>query len=176
MFHRRSSFTRGPRKNQQINASPVRLVDSDGTMVGVKSIQEAVALAKTRGLDLVEIAPQAKPPVCKVLDYSKHLYELEKKQREARKKQKTGIMKEIQLGCRIASHDLGTKLKHAEEFLAKHIKVRVTVVFFGRENKHRDIGRQLLESAKQKLAHAANAENTVTTGNRMSVIFVPKNN
>ncbi|MCX5783519.1 MAG: translation initiation factor IF-3 [Elusimicrobia bacterium] len=164
----------GPRKNHQINASPVRLIDNDGTMVGVKTIQEAVSLAKVRGLDLVEIAPQAKPPVCKVLDYSKYLYELDKKEREARKKQKGGSMKEIQLGCKIASHDLETKLKHAEEFLSKSNKVRVTVVFFGRENKHRDIGRALLESVKVRLGKIAGSDSISTAGNRMSLTFMPK--
>ena len=153
----------------------VRLIDSDGTMVGIKQISEALGIARTRGLDLIEIAPQAKPPVCKILDYNKYCYTQEKQQREARKKQKAGMLKEIRLKPRIAAHDLDTKIKHVEEFLQKHDKVRVTVIFRGRENQHKDIGRGLLSSILERLASLAAAEGNIQTmGNRMSMTLIPK--
>ncbi|MFH1619037.1 MAG: translation initiation factor IF-3 [bacterium] len=164
-----------PKLNQQINAPSVRLLDSDGTMLGIKPLSEALALARTRGLDLIEIAPQAKPPVCKVLDYSKYCYEKEKQERDARKKQKAGVLKEIRLKPRIASHDLDTKLKHVEEFLREHDKVRVTVIFRGRENQHKDLGRNMLTSIQTRLSPVAVMEGNVQQmGNRMSVTFTPK--
>ena len=119
------------RTNQRISAQQVRLIDADGTQLGVKPIAEALAVAKTRGMDLIEIAPQANPPVCKILDYSKYLYEKERKDREARKKQKAGLLKEVRLSPVIGVHDLDVKLKHVEEFLKAHDKVRITVVFRG---------------------------------------------
>lgn len=153
----------------------MRLIDSDGTMLGIKPIQEALLTARSKGFDLVEIAPQAKPPVCKVLDYSKHLYDLEKKKRLDRKKQKAGMLKEIRFKTRIGTHDLDTKVNHAKEFLQKKDKVRLTVIFRGRENKHKDLGRELLMSIKEKLTDLAVPEgNMQTTGNRMSWTFSPK--
>ncbi|NLO92070.1 MAG: translation initiation factor IF-3 [Elusimicrobia bacterium] len=171
----KSDFRNQPKRNMQIRASSVRLIDNDGTMVGVKPLQDALALARTRGMDLVEIAPQANPPVCKVLDFSKYLYELDKKQREARKKQKAGSLKEIRLKPRISPHDLETKIKHAEEFLSNKDKVRLTVVFRGRENQHKDLGQTLLDSAKAKLEPVAAVEGVIQLlGNRMSITFAPK--
>ena len=165
----------GPRKNHQINVSFVRLIDTDGTMLGVKPAQEALGMARQKNLDLVEIAPQAKPPVCKILDYSKYLYEIEKKSREARKKQKSGMLKEIQVRPRIASHDLETKVRHAEEFLQKHDNVRFIVVFHGRENQHKDLGRQMLTTLQERFASVANVEGNIqTAGNRMSITLTPK--
>lgn len=163
------------RKNHQINVSPVRLIDADGTMLGIKPTSEAMDLARSRGLDLVEISPQAKPPVCKVLDFSKYLYELEKKQRDARKKQKAGMLKEIRVKPRIGQHDLDTKLKHIEEFISHKDKVRLTVVFHGRENKHKELGQKLLESFQQRLADVAMTEGGAQLlGNRLSITFAPK--
>lgn len=164
-----------PRINQQINTPSVRLIDSDGTMIGIKALSEALGISRSKGMDLIEIAPQAKPPVCKILDYSKYCYEQEKQMREARKKQKAGVLKEIRLKPRIASHDLDTKLKHVEEFLGKHDKVRVTVIFRGRENQHKDLGRELLASIQQRLSPVAAPEGNVQSqGNRIMVTFVPK--
>jgi len=144
-------------------------------MLGVKTIQEAMYLARERGLDLVEIAPQAKPPVCKILDYSKYLYEQDKKQRDARKHQHASMLKELRIKPRIASHDLETKVKHMEEFIGKGDKVRLTVVFHGRENQHRDLGRQLLQQIQARFAPMAAAEGGFQTmGNRMSITLVPR--
>ena len=164
-----------PKLNQQINSPSVRLIDSSGTMVGIRQLSEALGMARTKGLDLIEIAPQAKPPVCKILDFSKYCYEQEKQRREARKKQKASCLKEMRFHLRIASHDLETKIKHVEEFLRKHDKVRVTVIFRGRENKHKDMGRELLSSIQQRLSSTATVEGSIQSqGNRMSLTVCPK--
>ncbi len=144
-------------------------------MVGIKSLSESLNIARSKGLDLIEIAPQAKPPVCKILDYVKYCYEQEKQKREARKKQKASCLKEMRFRLRIASHDLETKIKHVEEFLHKHDKVRLTVIFRGRENKHKNMGRELLSSIQQRLLSTATAEGNIQSqGNRMSLTFTPK--
>lgn len=144
-------------------------------MVGIKPLSEALGMARTQGLDLIEIAPQAKPPVCKILDFSKYCYEQEKQKREARKKQKAGCLKEMRFGLRIAPHDLETKIRHVEDFLRKHDKVRVTVIFRGRENKHKDMGRELLSSIQQRLSSTAAVEGSIQSqGNRMSLTVIPK--
>ena len=163
------------RINQRITAQSVRLIDADGTQIGIRPINEALAIARTRGLDLIEIAAQATPPVCKILDFSKYKYEMDKKQKEARKKQKAGLLKEIRLRPSIGIHDLETKLKHVSEFLQEHDKVRITVVFRGRENQHKDIGFQMLQQIGQKLSELASVEGRPSSeGNRMSIMLVPK--
>ncbi len=163
------------RINRWINVSQVRLVDSDGTMLGVKPIQEAMQLARNASLDLVEIAPQAVPPVCKIMDFSKYLYEKDKQDRENRKKQKVGMLKEIRFNPRIAQHDLDTKIKHIAGFLQGQDKVRVTVVFKGRENQHRDLGEKILQDVVAKLTEFGNQEGRFSlAGNRMSVMLSPK--
>lgn len=126
-------------------------------------------------MDLIEIAAAANPPVCKILDFSKFKYEQEKKLKEARKKQKSGMLKEIRMRPSIGVHDLDVKLRHVEEFLKEHDKVRITVVFRGRENQHKDIGFKVLMEIQAKLAPLASAEGRPTTeGNRMSIMLVPK--
>ncbi len=163
------------RINKWINVAQVRLIDSNGTMLGVKSIQEAGQMARDAGLDLVEISPQAVPPVCKIMDFSKYLYEKDKQDRENRKKQKVGMLKEIRFNPRIAQHDLDTKIKHIAEFLKDQDKVRVTVVFKGRENQHRDLGEKILQDVVAKLAEFGNQEGRFSlAGNRMSVMLSPK--
>jgi len=164
------------RINYQIRVPQVRLIDEDGTQVGIKPTSEALALAQTRGKDLVEIAPQANPPVCKVINYSKYRYEMEKKEREARKKQKTGQLKEVRIRPRIGEHDLEIKLKHAREFLADQNKVQITVVFMGREMQHRDLGYALMQKVKAALSDIADTEreNPISMGNRMFLSLIPK--
>jgi translation initiation factor IF-3 len=145
-----------------------------GTMLGIKPLIEAVTMAKGANLDLVEISPLANPPVCKVMDFSKFLYEKEKQDRENRKKQKAGVLKEIRLNPRIASHDLQTKVKHIETFLKEHNKVRVTVVFRGRENQHRNLGEEILVSIRDNLAGIGVPEGKPQMmGNRMSIMLAP---
>jgi translation initiation factor IF-3 len=131
-------------------------------------------MAKGSNLDLVEISPAANPPVCKVMDFSKFLYEKEKQDRENRKKQKAGVLKEIRLNPRIATHDLQTKVKHIEEFLKEHNKVRVTVVFRGRENQHRNLGEEILNAVRDHLSAVGAPEGRPQMmGNRMSIMLAP---
>ncbi len=162
------------RVNRNITAPQVRLIDMHGTMLGIKPLIEAVNMARGANLDLVEISPMAQPPVCKVMDFNKYLYEKEKQERDNKKKQKAGILKEIRLNPRIASHDLHTKIKHIEEFLKAHNKVRVTVVFRGRENQHRDLGAEILNSIRENLSTVGIPEGRPQMmGNRMSIMLAP---
>ncbi len=163
------------RKNEQIRVPQVRLIDSDGTMLGLVNIQEALIKAREQELDLVEISPTAQPPVCKILEYSKYIYEQGKKNKDAKKKQKTVALKEIRLKSRIASHDLEVKVKQIEGFLNKKDMVRVSVVFYGRENQHKDIGLTMLNDMKAKFAAISDVDGNIQTqGNRVSITFVPK--
>ncbi len=162
------------RINRFINVAQVRLIATDGSMIGVKPILEAQNMARSAGMDLVEIAPMANPPVCKIMDFSKYLYELDKQARENRKKQKAGVLKEIRFNPRIAKHDLETKTKHIEEFLKEQNKVRVTVVFHGRENQHRNLGEAILMQVKNALLEVGTVEGrTQMMGNRMSIMLTP---
>jgi len=164
------------RRNEQIRVPQVRLINSDGTMLGIKSVTESLYLARQQELDLVEISPTAEPPVCKILDYSKYLYEQGKKQKDAKKKAAKTELKEIRIKSRIASHDLDVKIKHIEDFLKRKDMVRLVVVFHGRENQHKDIGETMLNAAAERLSAVANVEGGLQSmGNRMSMTFVPKN-
>ena len=163
------------RINNRIQASQVRVIDSDGTQLGVKALSEALGIARTRGMDLIEIAPQANPPVCKILDYSKYKYEQDKKLRESRKKQKTGLLKEVRFKPHIGAHDLDVKIRHIGEFIAAHDKVRITVIFRGREMQHRDLGMKLLMTIKERLEAVAAVEQApVPDRNRLIMTLVPK--
>ena len=151
------------------------MIDADGTQLGVRPISEALAISRQRGLDLIEIAPQANPPVCKVLDYSKYKYEQDKKVRESRKKQKAGLLKEVRFKPHIGAHDLDVKIRHIGEFIAAHDKVRITVVFRGREMQHRDLGMKLLMTIKERLEAVAMVEQApVPDRNRLIMTLVPK--
>jgi len=163
------------RINQNIRVPEVRLIDDDGAQLGVKSIQEALGIARAKSLDLVEVAPMAKPPVCKLLEYSKYKYEQEKKKREAKKHQKAGLLKEVRFSPVIGQHDLDVKIGHAEKFLKENDKVRFTVFFRGRQNQHKDIGMALLKSVTERLAEIATVEQRPTTDrNRMMMTLAPK--
>ncbi len=135
--------------NEEIRAKEVRIVGEDGEQVGVMSSAKALELAYEKDLDLVLIAPNAEPPVCRIMDYGKYRFERDKKEKEAKKKQTTVEVKEIQLSCRIDTHDFETKVKHAHRFLGDGNKVRVVVKFRGREMSHLDIGREMLEKFEQ---------------------------
>jgi translation initiation factor IF-3 len=163
------------RVNQAIRASTVRVIDSDGSQIGVRPITEALGIARQRGLDLVEIAASANPPVCKILAYSKYKYDQEKKEREARKKQKAGLLKELRFRPNIGTHDLDVKVRQIEEFIDAHDKVRITVVFRGREMQHRDLGFKLLMSIQEKLAAKAAVEQApMPDRNRLVMTLIPK--
>lgn len=130
--------------NEQIRDKEVRLIDADGTQLGVVSLKEAQDLADEKKLDLVKISPTAKPPVCKILDYSKHRFDQQKKEKEARKKQKVVSVKELRLSPNIDTHDVNVKMKKAIEFLKHGDKVKVSVRFRGRELGHTDIAYGML--------------------------------
>lgn len=148
----------GPRINTQIKVERVRLVDSEGEMVGVVTIREALRQAEEAGLDLVEISPNADPPVCKILDYGKYKYEQQKKAAEARKKQKTVEVKEIQIRPNIGDNDYMVKLKAAKRFLEDGDKVKVVLRFRGREMAHTELGFGLLKKMLVDLGEAAKVE------------------
>jgi translation initiation factor IF-3 len=163
------------RINEQIRVGEVRLIDEEGKQLGVVPIAEALNLAREAGTDLVEIAPQAVPPVCKVLDYGKYRFELEKKGRESKKKQKLIKMKEIRMQPKIEEHDLQFKSKHCREFLDEGNKVKVTIRFRGRELAHTERGKVVLEKFLALLEDAFILEKEpAMEGRFMSMVIGPK--
>ncbi len=149
------------RKNYQIRASEVRVLDDKGEMVGIMPIKEALQKAEELEIDLVEIAPMAKPPVAKLIDYSKFLYQLKKKKQEEKKGSKASETKQIRFGPFIGEHDLDIKLKRAKEFLTEGNKVKFTVRFTGRQMGHQEIGKQKLEQVLEKLGEMAKVEREI---------------
>lgn len=161
--------------NEQIRDKEVRLIDVDGTMLGIMSSKEAQVLANSKSLDLVKIAPQASPPVCRIMDYGKYMFELSKKEKEARKNQKIISVKEIRLSASIEEHDFEFKVKNAIRFLKDGDKVKVSVKFRGREMNYTALGQQVLE----KFADAVQEFGTVEKkpkleGRSMIMIINPK--
>lgn len=161
--------------NEQIRDKEVRLIDVDGTMLGIMSSKEAQVLANSKSLDLVKIAPQASPPVCRIMDYGKYMFELSKKEKEARKNQKIINVKEIRLSASIEEHDFEFKVKNAIRFLKDGDKVKVSVKFRGREMNYTALGQQVLE----KFANAVQEFGTVEKkpkleGRSMIMIINPK--
>lgn len=148
----------GPRVNDMISAKEVRVIDQNGEMKGVFSVQEAQRMAEAAGLDLVEISPNTDPPVCKILDFGKYKYEQQKKAAEARKKQKVIDIKEIKISPRIDKHDYEVKMRNARRFLEEGDKVKVTMRFRGREMSHMEIGINLLRKMKEELADVCTVE------------------
>ena len=164
------------RRNLNIRVPEVRVIDTDGTMLGVMPVMQAVNLAKERELDLVEISPNANPPVCKILDYNKYVYEQGKKASEAKKKQAKVTLKELRIKSHIAEHDLEVRMRQIEEFLRKKNQVRFVVVFHGRENQHKDIGIEILNNTAKRMAQLADVDgNMQSMGNRMFITLIPKN-
>jgi translation initiation factor IF-3 len=165
----------GPRINTQITVPTVRLVKEDGTMVGVTPIREALAMAADAGLDLVEISPNAEPPVCKILDFGKFKYEIQKKRNEARKKQKVIDVKEIKLRPGIDAHDYEVKMRAVTRFLEEGDKVKVTMRFRGREMVHQEIGAQVLERVRTQFDAAAKVEQMPRLeGRQMVMVLAPR--
>ncbi|MCE2926424.1 MAG: translation initiation factor IF-3 [Rickettsiales bacterium] len=147
-----------PRVNRQITAPQIRLIDQNGTMIGVVSVAEGIRMAEQAGLDLVEISPGASPPVCKVLDIGKYRYEAQKKAHEARRKQKVIQIKEIKLRPVIDKHDLDIKLKQVMGFLDEGDKVRISMRFKGREMDHIEIGEQVIARVQEALKDKCKVE------------------
>jgi translation initiation factor IF-3 len=165
----------GPRINTQITVPTVRLVKEDGTMVGITPLREALAMAADAGLDLVEISPNAAPPVCKILDFGKYKYEIQKKQNEARKKQKVIDVKEIKLRPGIDEHDYEVKMRAVTRFLEEGDKVKVTMRFRGREMVHQELGAQVLERVRTQFDAAAKVEQMPRLeGRQMVMVLAPR--
>lgn len=146
------------RVNQQIRAREVRLVDEQGQQIGIMPLEQALAIAEERGLDLVEVAPDAKPPVCRLLNYSQWLYQRQKKEREARRKQRQVDIKEVKFTIRISGNDYEVKRRQIERFLAEGDRVKVTVRMKGRERAHQDIGLQMMQRILDSFAEVAHVE------------------
>ena len=144
--------------NEQIRDREVRLIGPDGEQIGVVSSREAQKIADEAGLDLVKIAPNAKPPVCKVIDYGKYRYDLARKEKDAKKKQKTVELKEIRLSPNIVTNDVNTKMNAAKKFLAKGNKVKITLRFRGREMAHMNSSKHILDDLAEQLSDIAVVE------------------
>jgi translation initiation factor IF-3 len=164
-----------PRVNRRIRISQVRVISEDGEQLGVLPTSEALAMAEERGLDLVEVSPKARPPVCKIMDYGKYMYQLNKRAKEARKRQHVTVVKEVRMRPKIEPHDYDFKLRHAREFLAAGDKVKVTVSFRGRELAHKDLGRRLMERAAEELGDVASVEVAIRSeGRSMIMVLSPR--
>ena len=158
--------------NEQIRDKEVRLIGSDGEQLGIMSAKEAMFKAQAAGLDLVKIAPQAKPPVCKIIDYGKYRYELARKEKEAKKKQKTIDVKEVRLSPNIDTNDLNTKVNAARKFLSKGDRVKVTLRFRGREMAHVQKTKQILDIFAEKMADVAVVEKAPKMEGRQMMMFL----
>jgi translation initiation factor IF-3 len=165
----------GPRLNHRIRVPEVRVIDSEGTALGILDTREALSMAREAGMDLVEIAPTAQPPVCKILDYGKYKYEQSKKQKEAKKKAHTVDVKGIRMRYGTEAHDLEYRVKDTIRFLQEGNKVQVTLIFRGREVSHPEIGRAQLEKLAQLVSEAGTVERPpVLEGKRMTLLLTPK--
>ena len=161
-----------PRVNSEIRSDSIRLVDQNGNMIGVVQVAEGLRMAEAAGLDLVEISPTAKPPVCKVLDYGKYKYEAQKKAHDARKKQKVIQIKEIKLRPTIDKHDLEIKIRNVLGFLDEGDKVRITLRFRGREMDHSEVGMKILEKVQEALKDHSKIENSPRIEGKQIVMLV----
>jgi len=165
----------GPRINREIRNREVQLIDADGDNKGVTETFVAIKMAEDQGLDLVEVAPNAEPPVCKIMDYGKFRFAEQKKAAEARKKQKTVEVKEIKLRPGIDKHDFDVKMRHAREFFAEGDKVKVTLRFRGREMAHQELGIKVLERVRSDMLDVAKVEmEPAMDGRQVMMILAPK--
>lgn len=163
------------RKNDRIRAREVRLIGHDGKQIGIVSRDDAIAAAQKMGLDLVEISANAKPPVCRILEFGKYMYEQSKRQKENRAKSaSTSKVKEVKFRVRTEEHDYMTKLRRGEEFLFKGNKLKLSLMFRGRENEHKELGIEVLNKAANDLAHVGHADSPPRlTGRHVSVVMTP---
>jgi translation initiation factor IF-3 len=173
-FDRRPPERDTTRINERIRVPQVRLIGADGEQLGIVEINDALKRAQDADLDLVEVAPGSKPPVTRLLDYSKYKYEQEQKQKQARKHQQQVNIREIKLRPKIATHDYETKKGHVERFLKHHDKVKVTIMFRGREQAHPERGRALLQKLFEDLGGIAVVESApLQEGRNMSMLLAP---
>ncbi|HXB98052.1 MAG TPA: translation initiation factor IF-3 [bacterium] len=163
------------RINDRIRVREVRLIGASGEQVGIVPTFKAMDAAREQGLDLVEVSPDARPPVCKILDYGKYKYEHEKREKEARKKQHIVVVKEIKIRPKIGEHDLDVKLKHVREFFEEGDRVRLVITFRGREMAHQELGRTILAKALDNLADVCLVEQSPKfEGNNLGCLLAPK--
>lgn len=164
------------RVNERIRSKVIRLISAEGGQLGIVSLREALEAAKDEGLDLVEVAPNSDPPVCRVMDYGKFRYQASKKVQEARKKSRGGQMKEIKLRPHTEDHDLAFKVKNLKKFLEKKHRVKVTVFFRGREMAYMNAGEEMLKRVAEEISEDGAIEQPPTreARNRMTMVIIPK--
>jgi len=162
------------RINQQIRISPVRVIDPEGEQIGILPVERALEIAMEQGLDLVEVAPMARPPVCRIMDYGKFKYEEQRKAREARKKQHHVQLKEVKMRPGIEEHDFEFKTRHARRFLEEGNKVKVTMMFRGRQMAHPELGREVLDRVVEELSDVAKLESSpMMEARSMTMVLAP---
>ena len=162
--------------NEQIRDKEIRLIGADGAQMGIMSPRDALKMAIDKDLDLVKVAPQAKPPVCKILDYGKYRFEMQKKEKEAKKNQKVVEVKETRLSLNIDTNDFNTKLNQTAKFLAAGHKVKASIRFRGREMAHSALGADVLKRFAEALPQASMDKPPVLEGRTMSILLIPKPN
>lgn len=163
------------RVNEEIRVREVRVIDGNGEQLGIMHPRDALQLAMERGLDLVEVAPTAHPPVCRIMDYGKYRYEQSKKEREAKKHQKLVTIKEVRMTPKIDEHDFQVKVRNAEKFLRDGDKVKVSIRFRGREIVHADLAEEILKKLAQQVSEVAQVERTPRVeGRSMIMILAPR--
>ncbi len=173
----RSLDTKYIRANEKIRHPQIRLIGPKGEQIGIVSSREGITRAQEAGLDLVEVSPSAKPPVCRILDLGKYLYSLEKKEKEARKKQKVIDVKEVKMSSKIEEHDYQTKLRNARKFVERGDKVKLTMFFRGREVTHADLGQRIIQRFIEDISDVAEVErNEGLEGNYIHLYFIPAPN
>ncbi len=160
------------RANEQIRVPEIRVIDAEGNQLGVLATQQALQMAREQGLDLVEVSPTARPPVCRIMDFGKFKYEQSKKQKQSKKKQHTFQVKEVKFRPKTEEHDYQFKRRHAEEFLEKHYKVKVTVMFRGREMDHREMGYRILDRLVKDLAPIGQVDRQPEFEGRLMVMYL----
>jgi len=148
------------------------VIDADGNQLGVMPTHEAVRMARDQGLDLVEVSPTSRPPVCRVMDFGKYKYELSKKQKQSKKKQHTFQIKEVKFRPKTEEHDYQFKKKHAEEFLEKHFKVKFTLMFRGRELDHKEMGYRILDRLTKDLVHVGTVDRSPEFEGRLMIMYM----
>jgi translation initiation factor IF-3 len=162
------------RINDRIRARQVRLIGADGSQLGVKALPEALSIAREQELDLVEVAANTDPPVCKIMDFGKWKYENDQRRKESRRKASNVVIKEMKFRPKIDSHDYETKMKHVERFLAEGSKVKLTIMFRGREMAHPELGRRILERVAERVADLAQIESAPRQdGRNMTMVLNP---
>ena len=173
-YFQRKTKPRGPRANNRINSPEVQVIASNGENLGIINTNKAISMAKEEGLDLIEIAPNAKPPVCKIIDMGKYKYEAQKKANKAKKRQKKIELKEIKLRPVTETHDYNFKLKNALKFLSKGDKVKFTIRFKGRELQHSNLGHDLMNKIQEDIKLAGKIEmNPKFDGRQMIMVVQP---